>query len=137
MAEPGRSEGMRRLATRVNEANTASLVGEDELKWKSSTGIRVSRVLMRHVAAALPRELTHGVARFRGRYDVAVAAVNRMESPKTLHHPLAGAGPRSEVPEPQREHRSGLPVPKGRVVQPLYLVNGNGDRNGNGNGNVA
>jgi B12-binding domain/radical SAM domain protein len=77
LAEPKRTEGLRRLAAQVNEANIASLVGVDELKWRSSTGIRVSRVLVRHVAAALPRELSHGVARFRGGYDDAPPVVSR------------------------------------------------------------
>jgi hypothetical protein len=62
----------------VNEANTDSLVGENELKWRSSAGIRVSRELVRHLAAALPRELAHGFGRFRGRYDGAVPVVRRV-----------------------------------------------------------
>jgi B12-binding domain/radical SAM domain protein len=78
---PQRTAGMRRLAEEVKAANTASLVGEDELKWKSATGIRVSWLLARHVAAALPRELAHGLARFRGRYDVAVARVDCLDPP--------------------------------------------------------
>jgi hypothetical protein len=77
----------------VDEANTASLVGEDELKWRSATGFRVSRVLVRHVAAALPRELGHGIARLRDRYDVAVAPVHRLSPPGTQPAPVALGAP--------------------------------------------
>jgi B12-binding domain/radical SAM domain protein len=73
-----RKEALRRLRDEVNEANTASLVGEDELKWRSSTGFRVSRVLAGSLIAALTRELARGTARFRGHYDVAVTAASRL-----------------------------------------------------------
>jgi B12-binding domain/radical SAM domain protein len=78
VAEPERTDVLRQLAAEVKEANTASLVGDDELKWRSSTGFRLSRMLFRHTAAALPRELAHGYSRLRGRYDVAVPEVKRL-----------------------------------------------------------
>jgi B12-binding domain/radical SAM domain protein len=79
-----RSQGLRRLATQIKESNSASLVGEDELKWKSSSGIRVSRLLVRHLAAALIHELGHGRARFYGHYDSAVAEVPLLENPEMV-----------------------------------------------------
>jgi B12-binding domain/radical SAM domain protein len=81
LEESERKKGLRLLAERVKRANVASLVGEDELKWKSPAGIRVSLLLLRHLAVALPRELAHGFARFRGRYDGAVAVVTRVGVP--------------------------------------------------------
>ena len=77
--EPERGETLRDLADKVNQANTASLVGVDELKWKTSTGFHLSWVLARHTVAAFPRELGHAMARFRGRYDVAVTDVRRLK----------------------------------------------------------
>lgn len=99
MTGPVRREGLRQLASEVNEANTASLVGEDELKWRTSTGLHVSRVLARHVAAAMPQELAHGLARLRDRYDVAVAAVDRHPLPT----PVDLAPPRRARPRPLDE----------------------------------
>lgn len=49
-----------------------------QLKWNSRTGIGVSWLLARHLAAALPRELLRGWSRFRGRYDTAIATVRRL-----------------------------------------------------------
>jgi len=54
------------------------------LKWKTATGIRISLILVRHIAAALPRELAHGLARLRGRYDLAIATPRRLAPPHTL-----------------------------------------------------
>lgn len=71
--EPERHRRLKLLAGEATLANTSSLVGEDELKWRTSTGLRISRVLVRHVAAALPRELGHAIDRWRGQYDMAVA----------------------------------------------------------------
>jgi B12-binding domain/radical SAM domain protein len=71
--EPERHRRLRLLQSASQNANTSSLVGVNELKWKTATGIRISRVLIRHVTAALPRELAHGIARLRGHYDTAVA----------------------------------------------------------------
>jgi len=61
------------LSDALAVANTANLVGEDELKWKTATGIRVSRMLLGHLASALTREIGHGLARLRGRYDTRVS----------------------------------------------------------------
>lgn len=93
-------ERRRRLLTLDREsvaANAESLVGKDELKWKASTGIRVSRILVRDLARALPREAAHGFARLRGRYDTAVV------SPRLL--PRTGGPVTLPIPEVmQREH---------------------------------
>ncbi len=62
------------LAAEVAEANRASLVADDELKWRASTGFHVTRLLARHVAGALPRELARSGERLRGRYDTAVTS---------------------------------------------------------------
>jgi len=80
MPEADRRAALEALAEQVAEANTASLVGEHELEWKTSAGLRVTWLLARHTAAALPRELAHGVARFAGRYDTAVTQVDRLGS---------------------------------------------------------
>src|SRR6185312_13192169 len=76
--EPERRRRLRLLQTASQAANASTLVGQDELKWKTGTGIRISAVLARHVAAALPRELGHGYARLRGRYDTSVATPPRL-----------------------------------------------------------
>jgi hypothetical protein len=114
MAEPQRSEGLRRLAAEVTEANVASLVGVDELRWKSSTGIRVSRVLVRHLAAALPRELAHGLARLRGRYNDAPPVVRRRAT--------CSARPPTSIPAaltPLRIHSRRSRDANGQVLGPL------------------
>lgn len=72
-----RADALRALAGAVDQANTASLVGEHELEWKTTAGLRMSLVLARHTAAALPREVAHGLARLLGRYDSAIAEVCR------------------------------------------------------------
>jgi len=102
LAEPDRKEALRRLADEVSEANTASLVGEDELKWRTSTGFHVSWILARHVAAALPREMGHGLARLRGRYDTAVPAVQRLSPPGEVHLGLTRNRPGRHLPAPGR-----------------------------------
>ncbi|CAN5478364.1 hypothetical protein BH11ACT8_BH11ACT8_24240 [soil metagenome] len=79
LPEPERRRRLRSVALESEVANRESLVGEDELKWKTSTGIRVSRLLVRTLARALPRELAHARSRLRGRYDTAVA------TPRLLH----------------------------------------------------
>ena len=111
LPEPERRRALLNLAAEVEEANRASLVGEHELEWKTTAGLRVSRVLARHTAAALPREASHGLARLAGRYDTAVARVQRLPAPGTLQigttdrpdgaeHP-DGAGPADMRP---RDH---------------------------------
>ncbi len=84
LPEPERHQALLALAAQVQEANTASLVGEHELEWKTTAGLRVSRVLARHTAAALPREVAHGLARLASRYDTAVARVRRLPTGATL-----------------------------------------------------
>jgi B12-binding domain/radical SAM domain protein len=84
LEEPERRQALLRLAAEVEEANTASLVGKRELEWKTNAGLRVSWVLARHTAAALPRELSHGLARLAGRYDTAVAQVRLLPTGPTL-----------------------------------------------------
>jgi B12-binding domain/radical SAM domain protein len=76
--EPERHRRLLQLKAASEVANASSLVGENELRWKTSMGIRVSLVLLRHLAMALPRELARGRARFRGVYDVAVATPARL-----------------------------------------------------------
>ena len=85
LPEEERAQGLRRIADDVRQANTASLVGTDELKWRSASGFRLSRILMRHTAAALFRELAHGWARLWRHYDVAVPDVPRLAVPPTAH----------------------------------------------------
>lgn len=78
LPEPERRRRLRLLKDALVVANTASLVGENELKWKTASGIRVSRMLLGHLATALTREFGHGVARTRGRYDTRVATPSRL-----------------------------------------------------------
>ncbi len=79
--ENERHDALLRLADRVKEANTASLVGEHELEWRTSSGLRVSWLLAHHTAAALPREIAHGIARLVDRYDTAVTRVPLLPMP--------------------------------------------------------
>lgn len=78
LPEPERRRRLRSLDRESAAANAESLVGLDELRWKTSTGIHVSRILIRNLARALPRELAHGFGRLRGRYDTAVAKPQRL-----------------------------------------------------------
>jgi hypothetical protein len=55
LAEPERTQRLRALKTAMPAANSANLVGEDELKWRIRTGIRVSLMLVRIVVRALGR----------------------------------------------------------------------------------
>jgi hypothetical protein len=84
LPEAQRHHRLRQLNEAFTIANTASLVGVDELKWKTATGIRVSRLLLVHLAAALPRELGHGIDRLRGRYDTAIATPESLATPTTV-----------------------------------------------------
>jgi hypothetical protein len=72
LPEPERRERLARLRADSSSANRSSLAGEDELTWKATTGIRVTRLLVRNLAVALVRELGHTLARARGRYDTAI-----------------------------------------------------------------
>lgn len=71
--DPERRRRLRLLQKAAQSASAANLVGEDELKWRSRTDIRLSLTLMRTVAGAMPRELAKGFARLLRRYDTAVA----------------------------------------------------------------
>jgi len=69
---------LRTLKAKTETANTATMNGSQELKWHSATGFRVSRLLVRHLLAAFPREGQHGWARLLGHYDTAVAQVRSL-----------------------------------------------------------
>ncbi len=56
----------------VTAANAATLCGGDELRWKPTVGLRVTKSLLRGLALSLANELPRSWARFRGRYDTAV-----------------------------------------------------------------
>jgi B12-binding domain/radical SAM domain protein len=73
LPETERLPKLRALKAEMTTANTSSLVGEDELRWKTSTGIRVSGLLLRRLASALIRETRHAWSRYRSRYDTAIA----------------------------------------------------------------
>ena len=95
LPEPERRRRLRSVALESTAANTESLVGEDELKWKTSTGIRVSWLLIRTLSRALPRELAHAYDRLRGRYDTAVANPQRLPPVgiRSARGPTAAMGP--------------------------------------------
>ncbi|MEO6144189.1 MAG: radical SAM protein, partial [Dermatophilaceae bacterium] len=85
LPEAEQEEHRLRLHKRAaQDANTTSMVGEDELKWKTANGLRISHILVRNVASALPRELVHALARLRGRYDAAIAKPNRLLPPQRI-----------------------------------------------------
>jgi B12-binding domain/radical SAM domain protein len=68
-----RARVLSEVRDQVATANTATLCGGDELRWKPTTGLRVSKSLLWGLARGLGVELLRGVARFSGRYDNAVA----------------------------------------------------------------
>ncbi len=78
LPSPEQAAQLRALKAKTETANTATMNGSQELKWHSATGFRVSRLLVRHLLAAFPREGGHGVARLRGHYDTAVAQVRSL-----------------------------------------------------------
>jgi B12-binding domain/radical SAM domain protein len=90
--EPERRRRLRLLQGAARAANTSSLVGEDELKWKTTTGIRISSILIGHLAAALPRELARGLARYRGRYDTAIATPKLLDTCSRRDQTVIAAG---------------------------------------------
>jgi B12-binding domain/radical SAM domain protein len=100
LSGPERRQALQQLAAQVDQANTASLVGTDELKWRTSTGFRISWILARHVAAAMPRELAHGIGRLCGHYDRAVAQVRRLPTGTSVQ---VGATRHSEDAGPATE----------------------------------
>lgn len=73
LPEPLRTATLTSLKRELVTANAGSLVGEDELKWKTASGIRVTRALVRRLLKALVAETGHGWARYRSRYDTAIA----------------------------------------------------------------
>lgn len=73
LPEPDRTAALASLKHGMAAANTSTLVGVDELKWKTLSGIRVTWPLARRLLRALFAETGHGWARYRHRYDVAVA----------------------------------------------------------------
>lgn len=81
LPEPERRRRLAMIATSLGAANTANLVGEDELTWKSATGIRVSRLLVGNLVRALVRETGRGIARYRGHYDTHIATPRCLPSP--------------------------------------------------------
>jgi len=101
-----RAEGLRRIADDVRQANTASLVGSDELKWRSTAGFHLSRILLRHTSAALFRELAHGWARLRQHYDVSVPHVQRLPIP-SVPYPATGDNVADVVPVTVTSRRRG------------------------------
>ena len=101
---------LERLAVDVKEANTASLVGEDELKWKTSNGLRVSRLLAIHLLAAMPRELRNAVERAGGRYDVAVAQPRQLMAMPILRRD-GRSRPPSTIGQSQRDEQRDAVLP--------------------------
>ncbi|MCW2778849.1 MAG: B12-binding domain/radical domain protein Ta0216 family [Frankiales bacterium] len=73
LPEPDRTQALRALKAGLEQANSGSLVGVDELKWKTSSGIRVTWAVTRRLARALVAETGRAWQRCRGRYDGAVA----------------------------------------------------------------
>lgn len=69
---PERESILRQMHAKVAAANKGSISGPDELHWKPSTGIRVSRSLLTYLVLALGREVPKAIARLRGLYDVDV-----------------------------------------------------------------
>ncbi len=87
---------LRTLKAKTATANTATMNGSQELKWHSATGFRVSRLLVRHLLAAFPREGQHGWARLLGDYDTAVTEVRSLPE---LRERL-NVGPGAPAPRP-------------------------------------
>lgn len=58
-------------------ANTASLCGEDELKWGLMGRFRLSYTLLRSLARGSALELGRTIQRMEGRYDTAITQVAR------------------------------------------------------------
>jgi B12-binding domain/radical SAM domain protein len=72
LSEEERRPRLLALKEQLAEAGSSSLIGVDELKWKTAHGLRVSALLLRRLCQALLRETGHGWSRYRGRYDTAV-----------------------------------------------------------------
>lgn len=83
LPDPERRRRLQLLAARLNAASSDTLVGQDELKWKSRSGIHISRLLVTHLAQALARETSKSLARARGRYDTHIAKPDLLPIPAT------------------------------------------------------
>ena len=69
-----RAKVLDEIRSQVTAANTATLCGNDELRWKPTTGLRVTKSLLWGLVLGLGAEFPRSYARFRGRYDRAVTA---------------------------------------------------------------
>jgi B12-binding domain/radical SAM domain protein len=78
LPEPGRTDTLRSLKRALERANSGTLVGVDELKWKTPAGIRVTTALGGRLARALLAETGRAWARYQVRYDCAVADPERL-----------------------------------------------------------
>jgi B12-binding domain/radical SAM domain protein len=73
LPEPSRTAELTSLKHALESANSGTLVGVDELKWKTPSGIRVTWALARRLARAVVVETGRARARYRCRYDRAIA----------------------------------------------------------------
>ena len=105
--EPERHLRLALVAKALGAANNANLVGENELKWKTATGIRVSRLLLRLLVGALIRETGRGLARYRGRYDTHIATPTCLPPLLTASHRRHDAETVAEGERPSRPEPSG------------------------------
>jgi B12-binding domain/radical SAM domain protein len=78
LPEPARTATLASLKRALESANSGSLVGVDELKWKTPSGIRVTWCLARRLTRALLVETGRAWARYRSRYDTAIATPARL-----------------------------------------------------------
>ncbi|TDV44098.1 B12-binding domain/radical SAM domain protein [Actinophytocola oryzae] len=81
VSEPERQRRLALVTKALSAANSANLVAEDELRWKTANGIRVSFLLLRRLAEALARETGRGMARYHGRYDTHIATPRCLPPP--------------------------------------------------------
>lgn len=84
---------LRALQAELADANSSSLIGEDELRWMSPDGIRVSGLLLRRLATALIQETRNAWWRLRLRYDDAVAHPSCLPPPETARTPAGATTP--------------------------------------------
>lgn len=78
--------GYQRMQRDIAAANTASLCGEDELKWGWMVRFRLSRVLLQHFAIGTLREMGRTMQRLIGRYDTPITSVARQCVSKEERH---------------------------------------------------
>ena len=67
-----RARVLEEIREQVMAANAATLCGGDELRWRPTTGLRVSKALLWGLARGLGVEFSRSWARFSGRYDSAI-----------------------------------------------------------------